>query len=256
MSWTYPSLSNFRISLSVIRFQEIIHICLCGLFCFNCQCSHFPEAWHSFFLQNEMQYLNKRVQPKKGPLTEEKLSNLPLFCIWVTYSLWYWESLKASRAERGGREKKIQHCITALLFRRGFQKTPKLFFALAWCFSSWWKSSLVKGKQWCTPIPLYYSLLRAQMGSCFGDSHPKLHLPGFLLLFGFPFIDFFFFWFNLPLIHLFVFHSWSTDHCESDAPAAEAPAGWARDYSHYSTRLHWALVLCATSPLVRWQSEL
>lgn len=110
-------------------------------------------------------------------------------------------------------------------------------------------------KQWCTPILLYYSPLRGQMGPCLDGSHPKLQLPGFLLFLGFPFIDFFFF-LNLPLIHLFIGCSWSTDCWEPDAPAAEAPAGSARDYSHYSVRLHWALVLCATSPLVSWQSEL
>lgn len=102
-------------------------------------------------------------------------------------------------------------------------------------------SSLFKGNSGAHQFPF----ILLQMAPCLDLLFP---------FFGFPIHGFFFV--NLPLIHLFVARSWSTDCCEPDAPAAEAPAGSARDYSHYSMRLHWALVLCATSPLVSWQSEL
>lgn len=105
--------------------------------------------------------LNKRDLPKRGPLTEERLSNLPLFCIWVTYSLWYWESLKVSRAERGGRGKK-KSSIASLHFSFDAAFRRRWTFSLPWLDAfppdrnlRLWKETVVH-----TNSPLLFSTAR------------------------------------------------------------------------------------------------
>lgn len=196
---------------------------------------------------------NKQDLSKRGPLIKERLSNLPLFCSVLTAFDIENHSKRAGLNGGRGVKNSTLHHFTSLSTQ--LSEDAELFLCLCLMVSLLIEIWGSERKQWYTPILLYYSPLHRQMGPCLDGSHPKLQLqlPAFLLFLSFPFIDFFL---NPPLIHLFTGCSWSTDCWEPEALAAEAPAGSARDYSHYSVRLHWALVLCATSPPVSWQSEL
>lgn len=92
--------------------------------------------------------LNKRNLPKRGPLTEERLSNLPLFCIWLTCILWYWESLSASISVGEGGGKKSSIASLHLSFNAAFRRRQS--FSLPWldAFSldgnlDYWKETVV-----------------------------------------------------------------------------------------------------------------
>lgn len=165
MSLTYNQLiSTFVATILIICYWTLGHVTQLPLASFVLVASiHISQkndtlgmfAPFSFGIKcNTSLVLNKRNLPKKVPLTKERLSNLPLFCIWVTYSLWYWESLKVSRAERGGRGKKIQHCITAPLSTQlsedaeAFLYLGSMFFLLIEIFT-------IERTRWCTPIRLY-----------------------------------------------------------------------------------------------------
>lgn len=248
--------------MSVIRFLEMVHIWPSNLSCFNCKCLHISKARHSghmclFFTWNQKQYFSgpeqtgfvKEGSPHWGKTVEPAsvlyLCHLQPLILKITQSEEGW-------VEGGGKKSSIAlHHFTSLSTQ--LSEDAQLFLCLCLMLSLLIEIFGSERKQWYTPILLYYSPLRRQMGPCLDGSHPKLQLPAFLLFLSFPFIDFFL---NPPLIDLFIGCSWSTDCWEPDAPAAEALAGSARDYSHYSVRLHWALLLCATSPLVSWQSEL
>lgn len=108
-------------------------------------------------------------------------------------------------------------------------------------------------EQGCTPILFCY--FRQWWTNLF-HLNSNMHLSYLRLWFSFvlslSFIDSL----NHSFIHLSVLCHWSAAYRGLDGRTSEATAGWASDYSHYSLCLHRALVLCATSPLVSWQSEL
>lgn len=140
MSLTYNQLiSTFVATILIICYWTLGHVTHLPLASFVLIASvHIPQkndtqgmfAPFSFGIKcNTSLVLNKRNLPKRVPFTKERLSNLPLFCIWVTYSLWYWESLKVSRAERGGKEKNpaLHHCTS---FDAAFRR--RWSFSLPW----------------------------------------------------------------------------------------------------------------------------